>query len=117
MAAMRLRSDFWVSAYLRRCAHEDVVAVQRRRGAAEAGAIFVKVDRLDGSCALFGPAPQTEVGVRGVERLWARLHRDAWIDPAGAEERLRREIKFDPDLWIVEVEDRQGRDFLDLAPV
>ena len=43
------------------------------------------------------------------------MHREDWIDPLAAEERLRREISFDPDLWIVEVEDRQGRDFLDLA--
>ena len=112
---MRLRSDFWVAAYLRRCASEDVVAVQRRRGAAEAGAIFVKVDRLDGNTALFGPAPQTEIAERGVERLWSRLHREDWIEPASCEERLRKEINFDPDLWIIEVEDRRGRNFLDLA--
>ena len=49
---MRLRSDIWVSAYLRRCAAQGVVAVLRRRGAAEAGAIFVKLDRLDGTAAL-----------------------------------------------------------------
>lgn len=112
---MRLRSDIWVSAYIRRRAVEGDVAVLRRRGAAEAGAIFVKIDRLDGRVALFGPAPQTETGERGVERLWSRLHRDEWIDPASAEERLRKEIGFDSDLWIVEVEDRAGRDFLDLA--
>ncbi|MGB6656891.1 MAG: DUF1491 family protein, partial [Methylovirgula sp.] len=50
---MRIRSDFWVAAYLRRCATAGVTAVLRRRGAAEAGAIFVKVDRLDGSAALY----------------------------------------------------------------
>ena len=114
---MRVRSDFWVSAYLRRCATEDVAAVLRRRGAAEAGAIFVKVDRLDGSCAVFGPAPQTQTAERGVERLWARLHRDEWIDGAQAEERLRKEINIDPDLWIVEIEDRHGRSFLDIAEI
>jgi hypothetical protein len=112
---MRLRSDFWVSAYIRRCAVEGAEALLRRRGAAEAGAIFVKVDRLDGQAALFGPAPQTETAERGVERLWTRLHKDTWIEPAAAEDRLRRELSFDPDLWIVEVEDRPGRHFLDLA--
>jgi hypothetical protein len=56
----RLRSDFWVSAYLRRCAVEGVEAALRKRGAAEAGAIFVKVDRLDGTASLYGPAPQLE---------------------------------------------------------
>jgi hypothetical protein len=111
---MRLRADFWVSAYLRRCAHEGASAVLRRRGAAEAGAIFVKLDRLDGAAALFGPAPQSETR-DGAERLFARLHAEPWIDPAEAELKIARQIKFDPDLWIVETEDREGRSFLDLV--
>ncbi len=112
---MRLRSDIWVSAYIRRCAVENATAVLRRRGAAEAGAILVKIDRLDGRAALFAPAPQSETGERGVERRWSRAHRQDWIEPGAVEERLRKEIAFDPDVWIVEVEDREGRNFLDLA--
>jgi len=112
---MRLRADIWVAAYLRRCAVEGAVATLRRRGAAEAGAIFVKVDRLDGRAALYAPAPQSELAERGIERLWSRAHKDEWIDPGEVEKRLAREIDFDPDLWIVEVEDRHGRSWLDLA--
>ncbi len=111
---MRIRSDFWVAAYLRRCEMEGVTAVLRRRGAAEAGAIFVKVDRLDGRGALYGPAPQSEV--EAGDRRFDRLHAADWIDTVSADERLRREIGFDIDLWIVEVEDRFGRNFLDLSP-
>jgi hypothetical protein len=88
----------------------------RRRGAAEAGAIFVKVDRLDGHAALYGPAPQSELADReGIDRLWMRLHKEEWSDPASVEEKIAREMKFDPDLWLIEVEDRKGRCFLDLA--
>ena len=112
---MRLRADFWVAAYLRRCSVAGAFAVLRRRGAAEAGAIFVKLDCLDGRAAVFGPAPQTELAERGVDRLWRRIHTEEWIDPLSAEERMRKEIAFDSDLWLVEVEDRQGRHFLDLA--
>lgn len=112
---MRLRSDIWVAAYLRRVAVEGAFAALRRRGAPEAGAIFVKVDRLDGTAALFEPAPQSEIAARGVERQWSRAHRDEWVDAAVVEARLAREIGFDPDLWLVEVEDRQGRCWLDLA--
>jgi len=112
---MRLRADIFVSAYIRRCMVEGCYAVMRRRGAAEAGAIFVKIDRLDGSCALFGPAPQTELAEAGIDRLWHRMHEAEWIDCALTEERLRKEIGFDPDIWIIDVDDRQGRVFLDLA--
>ncbi len=112
---MRLRSDIWVAAYLRRVAVEGAFAALRRRGSPEAGAIFVKVDRLDGTAALYEPAPQSEVGERGVERQWTRAHREEWVEPAAVEARIVREIRFDPDLWLIEVEDRQGRCWLDLA--
>lgn len=113
---MHLRADFWVASYIRRCGVEGSFAVLRRRGAAEAGAIFVKVDRLDGRAALYGPAPQTELADRdGVDRLWMRLHKDEWLDPAEIESRIKREMDFDPDLWLIEVEDAKGRSFLDLA--
>ncbi|MFD2677598.1 DUF1491 family protein [Camelimonas lactis] len=114
MSAARLRSDFWVSAYIRRCAAQDVVAVLRRRGAAEAGAIFVKLDCLDGTARLFGPAPQSlATDDDGVRRFIEIPLSDN--TPLAAEEKLRRELNFDGDLWIVEVEDRAGRHFLDLA--
>lgn len=112
---MRLRADIWVAAYIRRVAVEGAVAVLRRRGAAEAGAIYVKVDRLDGTAALFEPAPQSEVTDRGVERQWTRAHREDWVGADFVEARIAREIRFDPDLWLVEVEDREGRCWLDLA--
>jgi hypothetical protein len=111
---MRLRADFWVAAYLRRCFLEGATAVLRKRGAEEAGAIFVKLDRLDGTVALFGPAPQSWTMDRPEERLFAPVPL-AGSTPLEAEERLAKERAFDPDLWIVEVEDRDGRCFLDLA--
>ena len=95
---MRLRSDIWVGAYLRRIAVEGAFAALRRRGAAEAGAIYIKIDRLDGRVALFEPAPQSEVAERGVERLWTRAHKDEWVGADTVEARMAREIAFDPDL-------------------
>jgi hypothetical protein len=112
---MRLRSDIWVAAYLRRVPLEGAYATLRRRGAAAAGAIFVKVDRLDGRAALFEPAPQSQFSDRGVERLWARAHKEEWVSAEFVEARMARQIAFDPDLWLIEVEDRAGRCWLDLA--
>jgi len=112
---MRLRSDFFVSALLRRAQMEGAIAVLRRRGAAEAGAIFVKVDRLDGTATLYGPAPQSFETPNGVARLFVRAHSEEWAAPADIEQRLQREIAFDPDVWIVEIEDRAGRAFVDIT--
>ncbi|MER2268745.1 DUF1491 family protein [Methylobacterium oxalidis] len=110
----RLRSDFFVSAQIRRLDVEGVPAVLRRRGAAEAGAIFVKVDRLDGTADLYGPAPQAlfDAETSG-ERRFAQLLSGA--EPLSVEERLAKEARFDDDLWIIEIDDREGRHFLDLA--
>lgn len=115
---MRLRSDIWVAAYLRRCGVEGVSAVLRRRGAAEAGAILVKVDHLNGRATLYEPAPQSVAADAraGVERLFARAHKEPSIDSSEAEERLKRQLAFDPDLWIVEVEDGVDGAWLDLSP-
>jgi len=110
---MRLRSDLFAAALIRRAGVEGAAAYLRRRGSPEAGSIFVKIDRLDGRAAVFGPAPQSETPPEGVDRLFNRLHDEDWIDPASAEDRLKREIAFDPDLWIIEIEDRDGRGFIE----
>ena len=93
---------------------EGIPVVLRRRGSAEAGAIFVKVDRLDGSADLYGPAPQAlfEAEESGDRRFAAIVTGGSPLD---VEERLTKEIRFDSDLWIIEIDDRQGRHFLDLA--
>ena len=108
----RLRSDLWVSAYLRRVVVEGAFAVLRRRGSEEAGAIYVVIDRLDGQSALFAPGPSDEtLG----ERRWLRAHAEPWMTPAEIEMRLAKIVSRDPDVWIVEVESRKGDSWLDLA--
>ena len=74
---MRLKTGLWVAAYLRRCQVEGVFGAVRRRGAEEAGAVFVRVNRLDGTSDLFGPAPQSafeaaEVAARAFSPCLAR---------------------------------------------
>lgn len=108
----RLTSEFWVSAWLRQAGLDGLVAVLRRRGAAEAGAIFVKLDRLDGTAALYGPAPQALAADDGVRRFQLLLD----SDPLAVEDRVTRELCFDGDLWLVEIENREGDPRLELAP-
>jgi hypothetical protein len=111
---VRLRSDIFVAAYLRLRNSENAYAVVRRKGAAEAGAIFICVDRLDGRADLYGPAPQAIFDDARPDRLFQRLTKDGET-PADVSERLEKETRFDPDLWIVDVEDRAGDPKLDLA--
>lgn len=113
---MRLKSALWVAAYLRRCQVEGAFAVVRRRGAEEAGAVFVRISRLDGTSDLFGPAPQSALDTsRGADRSFTASLAPQPAPDATVEAKLEREMKFDPDLWIVEVENSTGRNFLDIV--
>ncbi len=87
-----------------------------RRGDAAAGAIFISVDRLDGTVCLYGPAP---AGLEGgdTDRRWVRCLGAGPVASGEASVYLARQREFDEDLWIIEIEDRQGRHFLDEAAV
>ncbi len=112
---MRLKSAIWVAGYLRRCQGAGIFGAVRRRGAEEAGAVFIKISLMDGKALLFVPAPQTSYDEsRPIERVFIQSPPQP-IDEQDADLRLAKEIKFDPDVWIVEIEDKAGRHFLDLA--
>ena len=110
----RVTSGLWVAAHVRRCNLEGMSAVVMRRGAEEAGAILVVVDRLDGRNDLYAPAPQMMFDeARPSDRLFQKI-RDG-VDGLALSEAIASEVRFDPDVWVVAVEDREGRSFLDLA--
>jgi hypothetical protein len=112
---MRLKSAIWVAAYLRRCQTEGVFGAVRRRGAEEAGAVFVKIALLDGTAMLYAPAPQSAYDEsRPTDRVFTASPPQP-VEERKIEERLQKEISFDPDVWIVETEDKAGRHFLELA--
>ncbi|MEJ8571324.1 DUF1491 family protein [Microbaculum marinum] len=111
---MRLKSAIWISAYLRRLSMEGIPVAIVRRGAEEAGAIFIRINRLDGTSDVYGPAPQTSFDdERPVERQWIRATGTGPVTDEKAEEFLSRQFGFDPDLWVVEVEERHGRHLLE----
>jgi hypothetical protein len=109
---MRLKSEIWVQAYLRICASAGVAAVLVRRGDADAGAIYIRVNRLDGTSDLYGPAPAGGYGLE-TDRRWVRCLGDAPRPDGEVDSYLASQRKFDTDLWVIEAEDRQGRHFLD----
>ncbi|MEG6510113.1 DUF1491 family protein [Methyloligella sp. 2.7D] len=109
---MRLRSEVWVKAFLRRLQGEGVPAVIVRRGNAEAGAIFICINCLDGTARLFGPAP-AGLSVSDTERRFTPLLGGSPKPERDVSEYLMRQAEFDSDIWVVEAEDRAGRSFLE----
>ncbi len=104
-----LKTDFWASALIRRAEIAGAFAAVVRKGDADAGAVLVKVATLDGRARLYAPA-RDGAG----DRVWLDLS----AGPLGEDERavdahIAKRAETDPDLWVVEIEDKQGRHFLE----
>lgn len=102
----RLTADFWVAAYLARLRLADIPAFVTRRGDPDAGAVLVKSATLDGKARLF----QREYDFQRDARAWVVL---AEGEEAAVDAAILRQQGRDPDLWVIEVEDRAGRTLLD----
>ncbi|MDE2134239.1 MAG: DUF1491 family protein [Alphaproteobacteria bacterium] len=103
----RLKAGIFVRALIRRAEVAGAQAYVVKKGAEEAGAVFLKVARLDGTCTVLNQARMGEG-----ELVWARPLGES-CDEARASAYFAKQMKFDPDLWIVEIEDRDGRAFVD----
>jgi hypothetical protein len=104
---MSIKSEIWVSAHLRRARAAGLMAVLVRKGAPEAGAIFVRAILPGGLARLFGPAPGSNYKETG-EKHWALPLGFEPIPEAKTDEYIARQAKFDPDIWLIDVEDREG---------
>jgi hypothetical protein len=101
----RLAAEFWVAAYLARLRAEGIPAFVTARGDATAGAVLVKLNTLDGQAQVF----QRSHDASGA-RVWMVL---ASGEEASVDATIARQRGFDRDLWVIEVEDRQGRSLLE----
>ncbi len=102
----RLKSAIWVSALLRRCQGEGKFGALLRKGAEEAGVVYVVINHLDGTYDLLGPPPGSTHDEDG-NRLFEKLF-PAPVAWAEVSEKINRQASFDSDLWAVEIEDRHG---------
>ena len=103
---MILSTDIWVAALIRRAEMGGAYATVVRRGDQRAGAVLVKViDRSTGATRLYTEAVRADG-----ERLWMRPAKTE--EEQGLDQYVERALKVDPDLWVVEIEDRGARHFL-----
>lgn len=102
----RLTSDIWVAAYLTRLRLATIPAFVVQRGDNTAGAVLVKLNTLDGNAVCY----QRSFDLMSGERQWIVLAEgvEAEVDSSIAKQR-----SFDPDLWVIEIEDKSGKHLLD----
>ncbi len=102
----RLTARFWVDAYLTRLRLADIPAFVVAHGDDTGGAVLVKLNTLDGAAVVY----QRSFDLMSGERAWVVLSEGSEADVDAA---IARQRGFDRDLWVIEVEDRQGRHHLD----
>ena len=103
---MRLTAEIWVSAYLTRLRLVEIPAFVVKRGDNTAGAVLVKLNTIDGKACCF----QRSFDLMTGERKWVVLVEG---DEVLVDQSVTKQRGFDPDLWVIEVEDKQGRHLLD----
>ena len=102
----RLTAKFWVQAYMARLELTGIPAYVMAHGDDTAGAVLVKLATLDGQATAF----QRSFDLMSGARKWVVLAEGSEMDVDAA---LQKQRGFDPDLWVIEVEDRHGRHLLD----
>ena len=103
---MKLTADIWVSAYLTRLRLSEIPAFVVQKGDATAGAVLIKLNTLDGQACCY----QRSFDLMTGDRKWVVLVDGAERD---VDSSVAKQCSFDPDLWVIEVEDKQGRHLLD----
>ncbi|HEX4078808.1 MAG TPA: DUF1491 family protein [Rhizomicrobium sp.] len=107
----RLKAGIYVKALIRRAEVAGASAYVVHRGGEEAGALLLKLARPDRSCTVLSQARRGEG-----ELVWIKPLGET-SDEAAAAKYFEKQLRYDPDLWIVEIEDREGRAFVDEAVV
>lgn len=103
---MRLTAEIWVSAYLTRLRQYEIPAFVVQKGDLTAGAVLIKLNTLDGNSCCY----QRSFDLMTGKRAWVVLSEgvESQVDAT-----ISKQCSFDPDLWVVEVEDKYGRHLLD----
>lgn len=104
MSEGRLPTDLWVGAHLRRLTVEGVPAYVVRRGDRTGGTVLLKLNRLEQGCEILTQTRDLD-GRLG----WLRAFSGQAVAEAEADAYIERSTRRDPDLWVIEIEDRQGR--------
>jgi hypothetical protein len=105
---MELKTGIWASALIRRAELGGAFATVARKGDSDAGAVLVKVVTGPGRARLYAPALDGEG-----ESIWLDLSSGPLgVEEAAVDAYAQKRVASDPDLWIVEIEDRAGRHFL-----
>lgn len=108
-----LKSEIWVKAHIRRCFSAGLTAVIANKGAPEAGAVYVQVTISTNQIRIFSPAPGPAYNSQGA-RTWSQPFGEEDVSAEKATNYFSKQKSFDPDIWIIDIDDRNGTGLLEL---
>lgn len=100
---MGLTTGLWVSAQVRLCDRAFIPATVVRRGDADAGTVLLKINRFEAGVTVYTQASNFDG-----EPAWSRGTGPAPVTETEADSYIARQVARDPDLWVLEIEDRKG---------
>ena len=103
MTAERLPTELWLTAGLRRCSAEGIPAAVVRRGEKQSGTVILKINQLESGCRILTQARDIDG-----ELTWFAALDGALVEEAEADAYVERTAQRDPDVWVVEIEHRDG---------
>lgn len=103
----KISAEFWVRAYLRRCHQEAVSVVVSRRGDSTAGVVVIKLNLIEKGCVVL-----TQIRLPDGKFGWRHATGQMPVAEKDADKYIDRQIRYDPDIWVLEIEDRSGRHLL-----
>lgn len=98
-----LKAGIWVNAQVRLCNQNHMPAMVRRRGDADAGSILIIIDQLDGTAFVLSQVRDAE-GARN----WLKVTGEQPVPYNESEAYIQRRAATDPDIWVLEIEDKAG---------
>jgi hypothetical protein len=104
----RLPTELWVQAHLRRCSVDATPAALLRRGESERGTVLLKLNQIEAGCRILTQARDLDGRLGWLAALGGKL-----VPEADADAYIARAVERDPDLWVIEIEDRSGRNPFD----
>ena len=108
MSFERLPTDLWVRAHVRRYSQEGIPVAITKRGDQHRGTVIIKINRLENGCAILTQTSDLDGNIAWLAALDGSL-----VPEQKADEYIERQVARDTDLWVVEVEDRDGRCLFD----
>ena len=100
----RLPAELWIKAHIKRCIVDGIPATVVHRGEKNSGMLVLKINQLDQGVKVLSQTRDMDGAIAWMPALGGGL-----VPEADADAYIERTVKRDPDVWVVEIEDREGR--------